>query len=129
MAHKVLAIDDEAGFTRLLKMNLEKDGLYEVRVENDSNIALKAALEFMPDVILLDLVMPGMDGGDVSALFQTKPQLKDIPIIMLTALISQGETGEDAVALAGGNPVLPKPVKLDTLIACIEEVLKGSAAS
>ena len=110
MAHKVLAIDDEAGFTRLLKMNLEKDGLYEVRVENDSNIALKAALEFMPDVILLDLVMPGMDGGDVSALFQTKPQLKDIPIIMLTALISQGETSEDAVALAGGNPVLPKPV-------------------
>ena len=83
----------------------------------------------MPDVILLDLVMPGMDGGDVSALFQTKPQLKDIPIIMLTALISQGETSEDAVALAGGNPVLPKPVKLDTLIACIEEVLKGSAAS
>ena len=44
---------------------------------------------------------------------------------MLTALVSQGETSEDAVALAGGNPVLPKPVKLDTLTACIEEVISG----
>ncbi len=125
MAHKVLAIDDEAGFTRLLKLNLEKGGAYEVRVENESNHAKRAALEFEPDVILLDLVMPGMDGGDVTAQFQAHPKLKDIPIIMLTALVSQGETSEDAVALAGGNPVLPKPVKLETLTACIEEVISG----
>ena len=46
MAHKVLAIDDEAGFTRLLKLNLEKGGAYEVRVENDSSHAKRAALEF-----------------------------------------------------------------------------------
>ena len=123
MAHKVLAIDDEAGFTRLLKLNLEKDGLFEVRVENDSQNAQATAREFLPNVILLDLVMPGLDGGDVSALFQTDPKLKDIPIIMLTALVSHGETSEDAVALAGGNPVLPKPVKLETLVACINDVL------
>ncbi|NNE92224.1 MAG: response regulator [Verrucomicrobiales bacterium] len=127
MATKVLAIDDESGFTRLLKLNLEKNGEYEVRVENDSSLAQTAAREFKPDVILLDLVMPGLDGGDVSALFQGDPLLKDIPIIMLTALVSQGETSEDAVAIAGGRPVLPKPVKMETLTACIHEVLDAAA--
>ena len=110
MAHKVLVIDDEAGFTKLLKMNLEKDGQFKVRIENNSLKALAAGQEFQPDVILLDVVMPGLDGGDVAAQFQDDPLLKQVPVIMLTALVSPGETSQDSVAQSGSLTVLPKPV-------------------
>lgn len=120
---KVLVIDDEVGFTKLLKMNLEKGGEFEVRVENNSMKALSAAREFLPDVVLLDVVMPGLDGGDVAALFQEDPMLRKVPIIMLTALVSPGETSSDAVAQSGSMSVLPKPVNLDKLLACLREAI------
>ncbi|MCB1086525.1 MAG: response regulator [Verrucomicrobiae bacterium] len=123
MAHKVLVIDDEAGFTKLLKMNLEKGGEFEVRIENNSMRALSAAQEFRPDVVLLDVVMPGMDGGDVAAQFQDDPSLKRVPVIMLTALVSPGETSSDSVAQSGTLTVLPKPVNLDKLLACLREAV------
>ena len=122
-AQKVLVIDDEVGFTKLLKMNLEKGGEFEVRVENNSMKALSAAREFLPDVVLLDVVMPGLDGGDVAALFQEDPMLRKVPIIMLTALVSPGETSSDAVAQSGSMSVLPKPVNLDKLVACLREAI------
>ena len=123
MARKILVVDDEEGFTKLLKMNLEKEGVYEVRVENVSANALNAAHEFLPDLVLLDIVMPGLDGGDVAGQLQEDPMLKNIPIIMMTALVSQEETSQDAVAQAGAMNVLPKPVNMDVLIRCIEEAL------
>lgn len=123
MVRRILVIDDEAGFTKLLKMNLEKTGQYEVRIENDSMNAVNAAHEFLPDAVLLDIVMPGMDGGDVAAQMQDEPLLQHIPVIMMTALVSQEETSQDAVAQAGAMNVLPKPVNLDVLLRCLEEVL------
>lgn len=121
MGRRILVVDDEVGFTKLLKMNLEKTGEYEVRVENESTKALNAVQEFLPDLVLLDIVMPGMDGGDVAAQLQDDPMLSNIPIIMMTALVSQEETSQDAVAQAGAMNVLPKPVNMDVLIRCIEE--------
>ncbi|MCF6311899.1 MAG: response regulator [Verrucomicrobiales bacterium] len=123
MVRRILVIDDEAGFTKLLKMNLEKTGQYEVRIENDSMKALNAAHEFLPDAVLLDIVMPGLDGGDVAAQMQAEPLLQHIPVIMMTALVSQEETSQDAVAQAGAMNILPKPVNLDVLLRCLEEVL------
>src|SRR6185503_21291437 len=63
---RVLIIDDEASFARMVKLNLEKSGEFEVRVENKPTYALAAAREFKPDLILLDVIMPAMDGGDVA---------------------------------------------------------------
>jgi len=123
MARRILVVDDEEGFTKLLKMNLEKTGEYEVRVENTSAEALNAAHEFLPDLVLLDIVMPGLDGGDVAGLLQGDPMLKDIPIVMMTALVSQEETSQDAVAQVGAMNVLPKPVNMDVLLRCLEEAL------
>ena len=125
MARKILVIDDEAGFTKHHKMNLEKSGEFEVRIENNSLKALATAREFHPEVVLLDVVMPGMDGGDVAAQFQDDPMLKKVPIIMLTALVSPGETSHDSVAQAGAMSVLPKPVKLDKLVACLRQAIGG----
>ena len=62
---RILIIDDEAGFTRMVKLNLEKTGQFEVREENKATYALAAAREFKPDLIILDVIMPTMDGGDV----------------------------------------------------------------
>ena len=61
---RILVIDDEASFTRNLKLNLEETGEYEVREENKGTEGLTAAREFRPDLILLDVIMPDMAGGD-----------------------------------------------------------------
>jgi len=123
MANKVLLVDDEAGFTQLLKMNLEKSGGYEVMIENDSTQAFATALSFQPDAIVLDVVMPGMDGGDVQAQLQQSPRLSKVPVVMLTALVDSAELSEGAVAQAGTTTVLPKPVDLNLLLRVLEEVL------
>lgn len=123
MARKILLVDDEAGFTELLKMNLERAGRYEVRIENDSTKALAAARSFMPDAIILDVVMPGMDGGDVQAQLQSNPLLARIPVVMLTALVDSTELSEGAVAQAGTQMVLPKPVNLPLLLRVLEDIL------
>lgn len=123
MARKVLIVDDEAGFTKLLKLNLEKSGEFEVRIENNSMKALASAREFQPDVVLLDVVMPGLDGGDVAAQIQADPALSGTPIVMLTALVSPGETSSDAVAQCGTLVVLPKPVNLEKLTATLREAI------
>lgn len=120
---KVMVVDDEVGFTKLLKMNLEKTGDYEVQIENKSTRALDVAREFQPDVVLLDIVMPDMDGGDVAAQFQDDPMLRKVPVIMLTALVAEGETSSGSVAQAGTMNVLPKPVNMEILLACLTDAL------
>lgn len=123
MAHKILLIDDEAGFTQLLKMNLERIGDYEVEMENDSLKALATIRRFQPDVILLDVVMPGLDGGDIQARLQDDAKLSSIPIVMLTALVDSTELSEGAVAQAGAQMILPKPVDLQLLLRVLGEIL------
>lgn len=120
---KIMVVDDEVGFTKLLKMNLEKTGEYEVKTENQSTKALEVAREFMPDLVLLDIVMPDMDGGDVAAQFQDDPLLRRVPVIMLTALVAEGETSTGSVAQSGTMSVLPKPVNMDVLKSCLEDAL------
>ena len=123
MNRKILLVDDEAGFTDLLKMNLERSGRYEVAIENDSTKAVAAARQFQPDVIVLDVVMPGMDGGDVQAALQDDPLLAGIPVVMLTALVDSTELSEGAVAQAGSQMVMPKPVNLSLLFRVLDEIL------
>ena len=123
MSHKILLIDDEEGFTRLLKMNLEKSGKYEVMVENNSMRAHSTARHFGPDLILLDVVMPGLDGGDLLSRFGDDPSLRNVPVVMLTALVSRGDTSPQAVAQSGTISVLPKPVDLAKLTQVMEEAL------
>lgn len=121
MLRRILLADDEAGFSEPLRMNLERGGLYEVRIENDSTKAVSVARTFQPDVILLDVVMPGMDGGDVQAALQNDPALSRVPV--LTALVDSTELSEGAVAQAGSQMVLPKRVNLPLLFRVLDEIL------
>lgn len=119
---KILVVDDEPGVTRMLKRNLEATNRYVVRTENASENTIKAAIEFTPDLILLDVMMPGLDGGDVASKIQDDARLRQIPIVFLSAIVTKQEaepTGSDI----GGRTFLAKPVKLDDLITCLEKHL------
>ena len=120
---RIFIVDDESGFTRLLKLTLERTGRYTVREENDGTAAWLAAREFKPDIIFLDIVMPKIDGGEVAQKIRSDPQLARVPIIFLTAIVSERETRREI----GGFPFLAKPVSLEAITACIEEHLNGAA--
>ena len=117
---KILLVDDEISFTRAVKMNLEADGGYEVRIVNEGGTALEAARAFMPDLIFLDLVMPDIEGSEVARHMRADKQLKGIPIVFLTATITREEVGSRG-GVVGGETFLPKPVTVEELIRCIEQ--------
>ena len=88
---RILVVDDEASITRLLKLNLEATDHYVVRTENDARAALAAAEEFQPDLILLDVLMPELDGGQLASRLQASPKLECVPIVFLTAAATKKE--------------------------------------
>ena len=122
---RVLIIDDEASFTRLLKLNLHHTGRYTAETVNDPAKALAVAREFSPDVILLDVMMPIMDGGELATRIQASPKLKQIPIVFLTAAIKKNEIASHQGCI-GGLPFIAKPVDFQEVVECIEKQLHQS---
>ena len=116
---RVFIVDDESGFTHLLKLTLEKTGRFTVQEENDGTKAWLAAREFAPDIIFLDVVMPKIDGGDVAKQITSDPLLQHVPVIFLTAIVSENEGGN----LIGGFPFIAKPVSLQAITECIDRHL------
>jgi CheY-like chemotaxis protein len=108
----------------LLKLYLERTNVYMVREENDARAALSAAKQFQPHLILLDVMMPEMDGGELAACFQADPQLKTVPIVFLTAAVTKGEVAAGR-GRVGGYPFLAKPVVLPEVLACLKHHLGG----
>ena len=94
---RVLIVDDEPSFTRLLKLNLHHTGRYMAEVVNDSANALQVAERFGPDIVLLDVMMPGLDGSEVADRLHSNPRFRNTPIIFLTAAVKKQE-----VAMRGG---------------------------
>ena len=119
---KILVVDDETSITRLLKLNLEKDGAFIVRTENEGTKALAAAREFKPDLILLDVMMPDIDGGDVAAIIQADPLLRSVPIVFLTAAVKKEEV-EAKGGMVGGFPYIAKPLDCKGVTEVIERTL------
>jgi CheY-like chemotaxis protein len=123
MKKKILLIDDEEDFSQLVKMNLEEIGEYEVKTENRGINALKVAKEFKPDIILLDIVMADIGGGEIANKLENEKETKEIPIIFLSAIIDEKDT-KDTGGLLAGHPLVAKPVSIERLIKVIEENLK-----
>ena len=122
MKKRILVVDDEPALTRMVKLNLERTGNYEVRTENQGSMALQAAREFKPDLMLLDVMMPDMSGDEVSAQMKEDEELSRMKYVFMTAIVTKDET-EAMGSNIGGNEFLAKPVKTDELIATIERVL------
>ncbi len=117
---RVLLVDDEKSFTTLLKLNLEETGKYEVEVVNWAEDAYAAARKFKPDIILLDIIMPRMPGGNVAAQVKADEQLKDTPIVFLTAAVRKQQV-EEAEGIICDLPCLAKPASVEEVVAMIEK--------
>ena len=121
---RILVVDDEPNLSGLVRLFLEKTQRFEVRVENRSAQALSAAREFRPDLILLDVDMPGKDGGDVARAIQGDDVLSGVPILFLTSLVSPAEAGGREI-LRGGMRFLAKPVNPKILVDTVDRLLVG----
>ena len=128
MKKKVLLVDDEKSFTNLLHLNLEQTGNYEVQVVNWSEDALATARAFKPDIMLLDIIMPRMPGGNVVAQFEADSEMKDLPIVFFTAAVQRSRL-EEMDGIISGRPCLAKPASLEEIVAMIEKETGGSAPS
>jgi CheY-like chemotaxis protein len=129
MKKRILVVDDEPEFTNLLKLSLVAHGYYEVLVENAADNVRAAARSFDPDLVLLDIMMPEQDGSEVAAALKADPVTRAVPIIFLTALVSAEDAPKGGVCDSGGNTFLPKHIRLDKLMHCIDEkILRHQAA-
>jgi CheY-like chemotaxis protein len=120
MKKRILVIDDQPDFSHWLKRALESHGYYEVCEENDPLNAVEAARLFGPDLVILDVMMPQIEGSEVASRFQCDSLLADVPIVFLTALVG-GREAPAGICLSGGRTFLPKSVPLPRLIACINQ--------
>ena len=124
---RILIVDDDRDSTHLIKILLEKISHYLVLEENDAAKAHESARDFRPDLILLDIMMPQIDGGDIAAQIDADPGLQRTPIIFLTALVTKAEA--NAGLHIQGHPVLAKPIDIPELINRVEENLPAHMAS
>jgi CheY-like chemotaxis protein len=121
---RILVVDDEVSFTRLLKLNLEQEECYEVRIEVEADRALAAAREFRPHLILLDLVMPRLSGSEVVRCLAGDETVKDTPVVFLSAVPNRQCVAENPGLLEHG-PLLSKPASVDQIVASIEQRLSA----
>ena len=120
---KILLIDDEKDFCFFVKGNLENTGEFEVIATSSGKDGIKLAYREKPDLILLDLNMPEMSGGEVAQFLSDRPETKAIPIAFLTALITEDEVGSERMANIGEKIFIAKPIATSDLIANIKKIL------
>ncbi|MFB6305965.1 MAG: response regulator transcription factor [Flavobacteriales bacterium] len=118
---KILIVDDEEDILELLKYNLEKDG-YETEVAENGKIAIEKAKEFLPDLILLDVMMPEMDGIEACLELKTIDSLKHTLIAFLTA--RSEDYSQIAGLESGADDYIAKPIKPRVLISRIKALLR-----
>lgn len=121
MKKRVLIIDDEEDLTFFVKANLELSGEYQVLIANSGKDGLKAAQRYKPDIILLDIMMPHMDGFETLKLLKKSTQTLSIPVIMLSA--KGDEDSKIQAACSYNDDYVVKPVELGPLKEKIAEVL------
>lgn len=119
---KVLLIDDEEDFCFFIKLNLEKTGKYEVLTTTSAETGLIMASKEIPDLVLLDIIMPDINGGEVAGLLLNDPKTKDIPVLFITAIASRSET-QSQEGIIGGRMFIAKPVTTEELANKIDSVL------
>jgi len=124
MSASILIIEDEPGIQELLKFNLGHHG-HEVIVASDAEEASARMRDSLPDLILLDWMLPGASGIELARRIRSDPRLKDIPIIMLTA---RGDERDKVLGLeTGADDYITKPFSPRELMARIQAVLRRRA--
>ncbi len=124
---KILVVDDEEDLLHMLEKRLTAAGYSVVTTSKGMN-AVSLAKSHHPDIIILDVLMPDMDGGEVAAQLKEHPLIRDIPVIFLTALLTKTEEykGNHTVS---SNITFAKPFDIGELLARIKEILCSAATS
>lgn len=118
---RILAVDDEEDILELVRFNLAREG-YSIICTTSGEEALKIAQEEHPALIVLDLMLPGIDGLDVAKALKSGPKTRDIPVIMLTA---KGEEADIVTGLElGADDYVTKPFSPRILVARVRAVLR-----
>jgi CheY-like chemotaxis protein len=119
---KILVVDDEVDFTRLLKSNLEETGKYEVLALPNANDIISQVHAFKPDVILLDILMPGAKGIEVCEILNKDVIGKTIPIIIISALAKDADKYK--AYRVGVVDYMEKPIEIERLIVKIDKYIQ-----
>lgn len=119
--NKILIVDDELDILEFLKYNFENEG-YEVITGNNGQEAIELAKKERPDLIILDVMMPVMDGIEACRLLREIPELKSVLVVFLTA--RSEDFSEIAGFNAGADDYVSKPVRVRTLLARVKSLLK-----
>jgi two-component system alkaline phosphatase synthesis response regulator PhoP len=118
---KVLIVDDEEDILEFVSYNLSKEG-YQIEIANDGKSAIEKAEQFAPDLIILDIMMPGMDGIEVCTLLRENKDFKNTLIVFLTA---RSESFTQVSALeSGGDDFITKPVKPNVLKSRVKALIR-----
>jgi DNA-binding response OmpR family regulator len=121
MTIKVLIVDDEERVLGLAKATLEIDERYEITMANDGDEAIAACLNDKPDLIVLDMLMPKKDGVIVCREIRESPELKDVKIVMLTAMSQEAD--KQTALMAGADDYMTKPFSPAALLVKVEQIL------
>jgi two-component system sensor histidine kinase/response regulator len=118
---KILVVDDDKVFLKLAENDLTKEGFAVITAQNGKDAISKAKSE-KPVLILLDISMPGISGGEVGNLLKDDPQTQDIPVIFLTALLTKADE-EKRKNMLSGHYFIAKPYDLQALLAEIRKYI------
>ncbi|MFP3912751.1 MAG: response regulator [Desulfobacteraceae bacterium] len=120
----ILVVDDEEDILELVRFNLEREG-YTVTSAAFGEDAIQTATQKLPDLIVLDLMLPGVDGLEVAKFLKNEPKTREIPIVMLTA---KGEESDVVIGLElGADDYITKPFSPKILSARVKAVLRRRA--
>jgi CheY-like chemotaxis protein len=124
---RILIVDDNPRFSHSARLILQESGQYVVCEENDAASAVETARSFRADLILLDLVMPQLDGAEVAAQVESDWALHGVPIVFVTGLVTRDEARNGQ--RIDGHRVVSKPVSSFDLLDAVEESLPCRAAA
>jgi CheY-like chemotaxis protein len=116
----ILLVDDEADLLRLAQLCLQMLGGFQVTIAATGRLALDSARAHRPDLVLLDVMMPVMDGPATLAAFRADPRLEDVPVIFMTARVRSTEV--DAYLAMGADGVIAKPYEAENLSHQLTEI-------
>ena len=119
---KILIVDDDTHLVKTLKTRLQQNGNYEIGIETNAADAVNSIREFMPELVILDIMMPAVSGDMIADKILNDEELSQIKIIFLTGLVTKHEVQSKEENFSG-RTLLAKPVDIDELLTCIEKQL------
>ncbi|MGD9854485.1 MAG: response regulator [Planctomycetaceae bacterium] len=124
---KALVVDDDPELVSLIRDVLESDGRFEVRVANNGFDAGMLTKEYRPDIIVLDVMLPDINGKEVCQRVRSDPTMDDVKIICISGMVEQDKIA--GLKAAGANDFLQKPFEVDTLLGRVCDLLDMEAAA